>query len=178
MEEGGTVLCEQCEKRPATVHLTKIINNQKSEAHLCEECARRKGEPGFFMEPSFGFHDLMANMFDAENAIPHAPDQTGTRPATRCENCGFSYADFRRAGQLGCSECYETFDRQLEPVLRKLHGSTRHTGKAPARLGGAARTRREAERLRRELQDAVAKEEYERAAGLRDRIRQIEKELG
>ncbi len=163
--------CDHCKQRPATVHLTRIINGHKTEMHLCQECARERGEMSFLAEPSFTFHNILAGLFEPEGVLG---PRTAVRPKVRCHNCGLSFSDFRRLGQLGCSECYLQFEQELEPLIRRIHGSTRHVGKVPGRVNGEQQRRRELERLRRELQEAVAREEYERAAALRDRIRALE----
>jgi protein arginine kinase activator len=91
-----------------------------------------------------------------------------------CPQCGLSYAEFRRLGRLGCEACYETFRDDLKPLLRRVHGSTAHAGAVPAHLERGLESRREIKRLRSELDLAVRREEYERAAELRDAIREIE----
>lgn len=169
------MLCEECKKRPATVHLTKIVNNVKTEAHLCEECARAKGEFGFMSEPAFTFQNFLSGLFDLGQSVP-----AGTFPGTavpRCPNCGLSYSDFKRLGQLGCSECYEQFHEQIQPLLRRIQAGTSHAGKVPGKSGGSLRIQREIESLREQQKAAIAREEYERAAELRDRIRELEGKL-
>lgn len=167
------MLCDVCKQAEATVHLTQIVNGEKRESHLCEACARSDTEAGW-LEPVFSFNKFLGGLLDPETASGLG---AGTaRARVRCPNCGLTFADFKRLGHLGCSECYETFDQQLEPVLRRIHGGTAHTGKVPAKAGTALRRRREMDRLRQELQAAVAKEEYERAAELRDRLRALEAE--
>ena len=94
-----------------------------------------------------------------------------------CPNCGMSYRDFQQTGKIGCSVCYATFRRQLEPLLRRIHGSSTHSGKIPHRTGGTLETKHTIEKLRRTLKECVAQEEYEKAAELRDKIRLLEKEL-
>lgn len=175
MRSRGAVpmLCDVCRQAEATVHLTQIVNGEKRESHLCAACAREESDAGW-LEPVFSFNKLLGGLLDPEGspALGTAP-----RPRMRCPNCGLTFADFKRLGHLGCSVCYETFDQQLEPVLRRIHGGTTHTGKVPARAGHALRRRREMDRLRQELHAAVAKEEYERAAELRDRLRALEREM-
>lgn len=168
--------CDECKKRPATVHLTRIINGNKSEAHLCQTCAQERGDAGFMPEPGFTFHNILSGLFESEGAVA-GPKPSAPRTRARCPNCGSSFADFRRLGHLGCSECYAQFERELEPVLRRIHGTTKHVGKAPKGLAGQYQLRRELEALRGELQMAIAREEYERAAQLRDKIRQLESDL-
>ena len=94
-----------------------------------------------------------------------------------CPNCGMSYRDFQQTGKIGCSVCYATFRRQLEPLLRRIHGSSTHSGKIPHRTGGTLTMKHTIESLRSSLKECVAQEEYEKAAELRDKIRQLEHEL-
>lgn len=167
------MMCEQCGKRPATVHITQVINGVMNEKHLCEECAEAQGQLSFMMQPTFTFHNLLAGLFEPGKEFAGL-----VRPRNRCPNCGLTFADFRRLGHLGCDQCYDTFDMELENLIRRIHGSTTHTGKVPMnRRHGTAYKQRELERLREALQEAVAKEEYEKAADLRDQIRRLEREL-
>jgi protein arginine kinase activator len=167
------MICDECHERQATVMVTQIINGKKSEAHLCQECAKKHSGLGFMAEPSFTFNNILAGLFEPESL------QTGSiqvKPKVRCENCGLTFADFRRLGTLGCSQCYSQFETLLEPLLKRIHGSTQHTGKLPAR-SGTAQVRRELEDARRQLRDAISIEAYEKAAELRDRIKELEKTL-
>lgn len=166
------MLCEECRERQATVHLTKIINNRKTETHLCERCAREKGELQLMIEPKFTIHNLLAGLLDGDTDLEASPKVT--HRSLQCPNCGISYREFSRTGRLGCARCYETFDQHLVPLLRRIHGSAAHTGKVPERTGGVVRVRKQISRLREELQQAVSREEFERAAQLRDKIRELE----
>ena len=170
-------MCDRCGVRPATVHKVRIENGVRTERHLCEPCARETGEwPELSMGPSlFGstLGELMKSFFDLPGLEAPVAEQPA-RTRQRCPNCGLSWADFKQLGQLGCSQCYETFERELLPVLKRLHGATEHTGKHPHQKGEAAR-RRTLERLREELRAAIEAEQYERAAQLRDQIRALER---
>lgn len=173
------MLCEQCGQRPASVHITKIVNNQKSEYHLCEECARARQEewsfPGFGAEPDFSLHKFLAGLLAHEPNWGAGPG-TVSEQGLQCRRCGLSYEQFRETGRLGCDECYTSFGEQLLPLLRRLHGSVQHVGKAPKRAAGRLRLQQDIERLRRELQELVAREEFEKAAQVRDRIRELERQ--
>lgn len=166
------MMCDDCGKRPAAVHISKVINGTKSEAHLCQECAQSQGQLGFMTEPTFTFHNILAGLFEPD-AVLHGAKGQAVR--NRCPNCGLTFADFRRLGHLGCDQCYDTFRTELEPLLRRIHGSTAHTGKVPQGVQyGLVRKERELARLQEELHQAVLGEEYERAAELRDTIRALE----
>lgn len=171
--------CERCKERPATVHVTKIVNDQKTEMHLCEVCAHEtSSDLGFLFEQNFSFPNLLAGLLDSESLFPSgvlggSPLQQGIK----CSFCGLTFSDFRQVGQLGCSECYKGFGPSLDPLLKRIHGSTVHVGKVPRRTGGKVRVRKEIEELRKKLQKAISREAYEEAARIRDEIKAKEKEL-
>ena len=95
----------------------------------------------------------------------------------RCGSCGFDYSDFKRLGRLGCPECYRAFEKQLLPLLRQLHGSTQHRGKSPAEIEPTVLINQELVELKEELSRAVQKEQYEEAARIRDRIKELESKV-
>lgn len=161
------MLCDLCSKNQASVHLTEIIDDQISELHLCEECARKKS---IQMEQQFGLADLLAGLAEFDK-----PEETAKAVGLKCSNCGLSYEDFKRIGRLGCSECYTAFRKYLLPLLKKIHGSTQHVGKTPYKVVTKARKKINLTELRMGLQRAIEKEEFEEAARLRDKIREIEK---
>ncbi|MBN2097157.1 MAG: UvrB/UvrC motif-containing protein [Candidatus Omnitrophica bacterium] len=167
------MLCDICHKNDATVHLTEIIDNQITELHLCEDCARQKGTQ---MEQHFGLADLLAGLADLGQQF-----EVMGKTETKCPNCGLSYDDFRRIGRLGCSECYQAFRDSLVVLLKRIHGSTQHLGRTPAKRTATPQVEKpslvkqsEADILRVKLQKAVALEEFEQAARLRDKIRTLE----
>ncbi|MBU0633667.1 MAG: UvrB/UvrC motif-containing protein [Candidatus Omnitrophica bacterium] len=164
------MVCQICQKRSATVHLTEIINDQMTELHLCEQCAKEKGIAG--LGQPFGLQDLLTGLVDF--GTPVESDKKAVM--LQCPNCKMNYEDFRKIGRLGCSQCYETFKKSLEPLLKKIHGSVQHLGKAPARGGKVFKTKRELQDLKLKLQKAIEMEEFEEAAKLRDKIKQMEQE--
>ena len=160
--------CDICGKKKATVHLTEIVDEQMSEMHLCEDCAREKNVQ---MEQQFGLADLLAGLADFGKQVKDVE-----KIKIKCANCALSYEDFRKFGRLGCSECYVSFREHLGNLLKKIHGSNRHLGKVPAAIPAQPpKTKSEnLEELRRELDQAVKSENFERAAQLRDRIHELE----
>ncbi len=170
--------CDICGKNTATVHLTEIIDDQMNELHLCEECAHKKSAQ---MEQQFGLSDLLAGLAGFEK---QKDEKEGS--SLKCPTCGMTFKDFKKLGRLGCGDCYAAFRSFLGPLLKRIHGSDRHCGKAPvSRIARLARRRPEPKpaavkaddisELRARLQKAVEAEAYEEAAGLRDRIRELEK---
>ncbi|MGZ9587196.1 UvrB/UvrC motif-containing protein [Paenibacillus marinisediminis] len=176
------MLCQQCGQKPATLHFTKIINGQKTEIHICESCAREKGEliPG--APNGFSIHNLLSGLLDFDLTGGAAQSNTtGQSPAksqtARCDNCGISYSQFSKMGRFGCDHCYVSFGERLDPLLKRVHGNTVHVGKIPRRSGGLMKRKRELEELRHELHESIRHEQFEKAAELRDRIRNLEQEM-
>ncbi|QGG54640.1 UvrB/UvrC motif-containing protein [Paenibacillus sp. B01] len=171
------MLCQECGKRPATLHFTKIINGDKNEFHICESCARERGE-GLPGSPNgFSIHSLLSGLMDFDPAGKGSLQGQTPAPPPRCEECGLTYPQFKKLGRFGCSSCYNHFGDRLDPLFKRVHGSTAHVGKIPQRSGGRIKTRREIDRLRQEMQSSIQNEEFETAAKLRDEIRLLEKQL-
>lgn len=169
------MLCEHCHERQANVHITQMVNDKRLELNLCETCYQKEaGKFNLLAQPDFNFHSLLAGLLQTE-AEEERPQ---TNEEGKCDVCGLTYSDFSKAGQLGCSECYEKFATHLEPVLRRIHGNTMHVGKVPRRTGGRVLVRKEIAALRARLQDAINREAYEEAARLRDEIHRREQDLG
>ena len=161
-------LCEHCKKAQATFHLTNISRDgEKVERHLCERCAVEEGLVQVH-KPNFNTEIL-------ENFIAAAKSASSVDTNLVCEECGVSYVEFRNQGMLGCPKDYDTFKDALIPLIERAHdGATHHAGKSPVSLGSTRTTQQEIRRLKRQLDEAVAGEDYERAAELRDRIRALE----
>ena len=158
------MICDVCKTHTATVYLTQIVDGNMKKINLCESCSKEKG----VADPTgFALADLLLGL--GENQQVEQVAQT-----EHCPVCGFTQADFKKTGRLGCSSCYDTFSEALGSLIKAMHKGTQHTGKIPARLyRDLARTDRLNE-LRKHLEDAVSKEDYEAAANLRDEIRQLE----
>ena len=171
------MLCDVCGKNEASIHYKQIAKNKVSELHLCEACAEEKGIFTFGPSSHFeGFHFELADLLAGLAGLA-APEEITGEGVFRCQNCGLSYDDFRKTGRFGCGECYSTFQKNIEPLLKKIHGSNRHLGRYPRKISEKAKEQTELGRLRRELEQAIQTEEFEKAAQLRDRIRALEKEL-
>lgn len=161
--------CDLCGKKKATVHLTEIIDEQMSEMHLCEDCAREKSVQ---MEQQFGLADLLAGLADFGKNV-----KDSDKVKIECTNCGMNYDDFRKFGRLGCSECYESFRSHLSALLKKIHGSNQHFGKVPVRVHQSVKKQADnLQELKAQLQQAIMAEDFEQAASLRDRIRELEQQ--
>ena len=161
------MLCQNCGKRPATTFLKKTITGETSEWHLCAECVAKQGIGSMFS--GFDLGDFWGSLF-AE------PSARVTADTVRCEGCGHSFREIAESGKAGCPECYTTFYDRLLPSIQRIHGKTRHTGKVPVGGSEAVKKESEIERLRRELSECIAGQQYEKCAELRDRIQELEKE--
>jgi protein arginine kinase activator len=177
---GEKMVCEQCNLRPATLHFTKIINGKKSEIHLCEQCAKESGEM-FGMPGSTGFsiNNLLAGLLNMDSSQKESSTQAFTPShIEQCPNCQLTYRQFAKFGRFGCAQCYDTFRSSLTPFLKRLHaGNHGHSGKIPKRIGSNLHLKKELEKQRLKLKEYIAQEEFEKAAMLRDQIRELEKQI-
>jgi len=144
--------------------------------HLCEECAVRYQPQWVLGLEPFSIHKFLVGILEYEPGSEDKKD-LGARRLSQCEACGMTYHQFQQVGKMGCDECYRFFSPMLQPLLRKVHGGLDHLGKVPQRAGGKIRHKQELARLRLELQKHIVQEEYEQAATVRDRIRELEREL-
>ena len=157
--------CHVCKKAEATVHLTQIVENQVKKVDLCEACAKEKG----VNDPTgFSLADLLLGL-GASQKMEEATTASGTE--STCPACGFTQADFKKTGRLGCSECYQVFAEGLEALLKGMHKGTQHRGKVPAGVKRAAASRTQIDKLESDLKAAIAREDFEKAAALRDAIK-------
>lgn len=163
------IMC-QCGKKIATIHVTEIINGEKKEIHLCEDCAKEKKLPLASVPQVADFSEMLGKIIAAAS---EAEDDELNQ--TVCPECGISFREFRASGRFGCPNDYEVFRKGVEPLLERIHGTSEHRGKRPARPAAARRRDRLAE-LRSELEKAVAEEAYERAARIRDQLYALKKE--
>lgn len=169
--------CQECQKRPATLHFTQVINGNKIESHVCEICAKEKGYMTY-PEEGYSLHNLLAGIFNFESAQVGSPDSQAFKKAQalQCPKCKLTFSQFKRVGKFGCATCYETFSERLDPILRRVHsGNVKHHGKIPKREGGHLRTKQKLETYKKELQELIESEEFEQAAVVRDKIRDLNK---
>lgn len=163
--------CDKCNK-PAVVHEVTIKSGKKAEVHLCTEHA---AEAGFVVAQPAGTINQLLKQF----VVSQGAGAASTAPKKTCPECGMLYAQFRKTGTLGCAQCYQAFEDELSPLIeRAQNGGTHHIGKRPARVArGGVDRQLEVRRLVRELDRAVAAEQYERAAEIRDRLNMLEPQV-
>lgn len=158
-------VCDICGKNEAQIRVRQLDKEGRAtDLMVCGECAKKRGLTGVEetkIKSAEVLSELRAKVDEIDRKIV-------------CARCGMNFAEFKRRGRLGCAECYHTFARQLEPLLRRLHGAVQHVGKTAQQGRKRAQERLEVQRLRAELQRAIKEEDYERAAALRDRLKRAE----
>lgn len=159
-------LCQICRKREAKVHYTQIINGQKTDLYVCEQCAGAYGV-------KIDLNSLITGLLGIDDE-----QMLSQRAVIRCDRCGMTVEDFNRTGKMGCSRCYEVFQEPMQELLTRIHGNTRHRGKIPVRFELRQKTDLRIEELRKELEECIRTENYERAAQIRDEIRFLTNERG
>ena len=146
------------------MHLTEIVNGQMKKIDLCEECAKEKG----VTDPQgFALADLLLGL-GASSEIDSAGREL------ECPTCGFTQADFKKTGRLGCSTCYAVFSQPLEAMLKQMHKGTQHIGKVPKALRAQLDITKQRDQLNEQLQKAIEMENYEEAARIRDHLKELE----
>lgn len=172
------MLCEKCKKRTATVFYNENINGKMRSYSLCGECAAKLKEKGdiqditsmigSFADPFAELHD---NLFGGFFGMPALRSVSSEK---KCPACSSTYSEIAKEGRVGCPECYTVFADELSPTIRSVHGTTSHTGAVPSRHRAKKERAEQLKRLKKEMQDAIAKEDFERAAALRDEIKNLE----
>lgn len=163
------MLCDICKKNVATVHLTQMIEGKTKKVDLCEACSKEKGVD----DPTgFSLADLLLGLGAAQEM-----EQASGGTDLRCPHCGFTQADFKKAGRLGCSECYNVFSEGLEQLLKTMHKGTRHLGKVPAIYKQSQDLADKLRSLQKKLEKAIADEDFETAATLRDELKVVRAQM-
>ena len=180
------MLCQICNKNPATIHVQEIINGEKKVFHLCGECASKKAETEPILQ-SFNLAEMLYNFTNEKAAeSADAPEDAAPAAAVKCGTCGWDTERFRKTGRLGCPDCYLVFSEALAGVLGNMHRGCTHLGKVPQNHETNHKTEDVIEKValrkkiadcQQELEMRIRKEEYEEAAVLRDRIIELKKEL-
>lgn len=174
------MLCEKCKENNASVFYEENINGKKRSYALCHSCAKeleKSGElPGENAFDSFGFSSPISALHDSLfGSLFSSGEQSMHLNAPKsCSACGSTLRDLRKNGKAGCGECYKTFSSELEPTIRSIHGNAKHTGRVPSAFREKHTKENEMKALRQELKDAISKEEFEMAATLRDKIKELE----
>ena len=168
------MMCEECGMNPAVFHFVTIRNEERTERNLCTACMAKykKQLPGIDIKNLAG---ILNNLIeDKRNGKEEIDPETA---ALTCEQCGMTYGEFKKGGMVGCAKCYSAFREPMTALLHRIHGNTQHAGRIPGGAHSGTSIRMNIDRLKQQLQKAVAAEEYEQAARLRDAIRALTAQL-
>ncbi|MEW9080470.1 UvrB/UvrC motif-containing protein [Terrisporobacter glycolicus] len=175
------MLCQKCHKKTASVFISSIINGQETRMYLCNDCAKDYPLFKFNSQDPFSIKDVMekfdiseGDSIDTKNKNLLAIDKDCEEKEIICPNCYSTYDEYRQTGKVGCSKCYEVFEKQLKPILRNIYGYEGYIGKSPKKDNSHIYTSKEMRVLKEDLNRAVEQEEYEKAADIRDKIKELE----
>lgn len=192
------MLCQICQKNPATLHIEEVVGSAKTTLHLCSDCAKTTQANGHTENNNLKLaalayqiaSDKLKTLHSEAGAAPHIPHQV-------CQTCATPLAEYHNTGRLGCPDCYNSFRDHLQPILEHMHRGTSHRGTAPsgaeqakpppAPNAAASATQNgppeppphpppapeTIAHLRKQLEQAVKAENYEHAAKLRDRLQTL-----
>ena len=156
------MLCDECGINPATVRFQTLLQGKKTEENLCQTCWQKKNAQ---ILGGISIGDLLAGLIKGA--------QQEQVPDLHCEQCGQTYAEFKKTGLLGCAQCYAAFGERMEEALLRVHGRAQHAGKVPPDLRESQDRARRVDALKQEMEKAITAEDFERAAELRDEIRAL-----
>ena len=157
--------CECCHEQEATIHLTQVIDGEVKKLNLCQECALKNG---IDLNSPISITDVLLGLGAQQPAVT-----AGTEFDLSCSRCQMTRAESKKRAQLGCPECYKAFMGELSALTKAMHHSGQHVGKIPARQGNKARITAQVAILQKDIETAIAKEQYEVAANLRDKIKSL-----
>lgn len=155
------MLCDECKQNQATVKLVAVINGNKIERHLCASCVAKQR----LQLRAEGVQSILSAMFAGTNIAGE------NKPALRCSQCGMTYEEFLKKNRLGCAQCYQDFRVRLRPLLARIHGRAQHVGRVPECVNEEIKVQNRMEQLRHDMDIAIACEDFEQAAAIRDELR-------
>ena len=160
------MLCSHCNKKEANFHYKQVTNGKYTELHLCGECATELGYLGG-AEQGFGLEDMLGELLGF--------GATTNPGMLTCKECGTTGEHLKKTGTVGCNNCYTTFEKDIEKILSRIQPATVHKGKIAGEQGEQIQLKNEIKQLREELNKAISDERYEKAAQIRDKIKELEK---
>jgi protein arginine kinase activator len=172
LDFGGSqaMQCQRCDKT-ATFHITELTGGKPEEVHLCKDCAREYLTQTDGEEPTAAPN--LASALAQQLVVGQAAEELARLDQRACPVCGITFFEFRSTGRLGCPNDYVFFENELDPLVLNIHGETQHKGKRPRHFTGDTDEQTNLIRLRREMKEAIATENYEQASQLRDNIQEI-----
>ena len=160
------VLCEECKTNEASYTISVMVGGEITTRHLCGDCMAK-------MNMDIASGNIKSLLSTILSAITGDTAPGSAEKDVVCPRCGMTLSEFTRTGHLGCPKCYEAFREQLQPMLLQIHGRVQHAGRQPLSTAEEQRKRSATELLQRQMEQAVALEDFETAAKLRDQIRAL-----
>lgn len=166
------MLCQHCKAKEANTHIKSVVNGKYEEYMLCSDCAKEMGYTNIFSDMHTDFPSILGSFFS--NALPERSE------TTRCKKCGSTYHDILKSGKVGCADCYSLFIKEIMPTISRIHGNTTHCGKVLTSDNNLTNDEQNKDdmkvvkMLKDELAKAVEEQNFEYAAQLRDKIREME----
>ncbi len=169
------MLCQNCKKNEATTHIKRVFAGERTENHLCRDCAVSLGFGDIFDDLSFSMPSIFSSFFD------DAVFALGDSRSARCEKCGSSFDDIVKSGKVGCADCYKKFYSELMPSIQRIHGKVKHSGSVPEIVAHPITPKEKTAQekiteLEEELAKAIEEQNFEKAAVLRDKIKDLKGE--
>ena len=170
--------CQNCGKNETNFKYTEVINGVKKELNLCAECAKKMGVDDLNFSIPINFSSFFGDFLNDFNEQSFIPTLVAPKKM-QCDSCNMTYDEFMNIGKFGCSHCYEVFSDRIDPVLKRLHGNTKYLGRKSNISTNIIdiepeKENNEIDNLKRELKLAIKEEKYEKAAELRDKIKDLE----
>mgnify|MGYP005828544899 FL=1 len=180
------MLCDNCGKQEANVRYTENINGKVKELNLCEECSKKLGIAQMDFSMPMDFSNFFGDFIEEFTKPEWMPLLSNVKTLT-CNNCGYTFDDIVNTGKLGCPNCYEVFESELDPIIKRIQGTNRHVGrigkiidnKIDEKYGKGKKEqdsnkkegKTKLEQLQEDLKTAIKEERYEDAAKIRDEIK-------
>jgi protein arginine kinase activator len=165
--------CEICGERDAVIHIQQVIGKERVDLHLCEDCAVERGITSSQDRIELSISNLINGLVEVHGKR----SKKSTKPQV-CPRCESTWEGINKRQRMGCPDCYTTFHREIRQALRKLLGKSQHRGRLPKRLSTYKTVLVDMVKLKEGLEEALKREDYEKAARLRDRIRELEEQVG
>lgn len=173
------MLCQKCNTKTASVFISSIIYGQEKKLYLCKDCAKDYKLLNFKFSEPFSIKDIMDKFKMNENNLTDKDIDLLAMDKDieyiKCPNCNITYEEYRETGKLGCSRCYETFEKQLKLIIKNMYSNEEYIGKSPKKCNDNIYISKQIRILKEELNRAIDKEEYEKAADIRDKIKELQK---
>ncbi len=164
--------CEICCIKEAVFHIKQIVGKEEIELHLCQSCAAIRGINTSTNNGDVSISQLLTNLIDIKSNLKK------TQAKAVCPKCAYTFDKFKKSGRLGCNECFVVFSKQIRVLMHKMFGTIQHKGKYPIKLQAYKMYMDDIQTLKLKLEQALDKEDYEEAAVLRDKIRQMQEKVG